>query len=134
VKRKVAGPGSGPAYSWPMTIRLKRVYDPASPTDGLRILVDRLWPRGMKKEDAALDRWERDVAPSNELRKEFGHHHSRWDEFKARYFAELEASPEPLERLAGEARKGTVTLLFAARDTEKNNAVALAEYLRKRVR
>ena len=117
-----------------MAIRLKRVYDPPSPSDGVRVLVDRLWPRGLKKEDAALDRWERDVAPSNELRKEFGHDHSRWDEFRARYFAELDANPEPVQRLVGEARKGTVTLLFAARDTEKNNAVALAEYLRKRVR
>ena len=115
-----------------MPIRLKRVYDPVSPADGVRVLVDRLWPRGLKKEDAALERWDRDVAPSNELRKEFGHDHSRWDEFKARYFAELEANPQLVERLAGEARKGAVTLLFAARDTERNNAVALAEYLRKR--
>ncbi|HEY7215693.1 MAG TPA: DUF488 family protein, partial [Thermoanaerobaculia bacterium] len=99
-----------------------------------RILVDRLWPRGLTKEAAALARWDRDVAPSNELRKEFGHDHSRWDEFKAKYFAELDANPELVNRLAGEARKGTVTLLFAARDTEKNNAVALREYLRKLAR
>ena len=112
-------------------IRLKRVYDPPSPSDGVRVLVDRLWPRGLKKEDAALDRWDRDIAPSNELRKEFGHDHSRWDEFKARYFAELDANPEPVKRLAREARKGTLTLLYAARDTEKNNAVALREYLQK---
>jgi uncharacterized protein YeaO (DUF488 family) len=117
-----------------MPVHVKRVYDPPSRSDGLRILVDRLWPRGLKKEDAALERWDRDVAPSNELRKEFGHDHSRWDEFRARYFAELDANPEPVERLAGEVRKGTVTLLFAARDTEKNNAVALAEYLRRRAR
>src|SRR5262245_25671652 len=115
-----------------MPIRLKRVYDPPSPSDGLRVLVDRLWPRGLKKEDAALDRWDRDVAPSNELRKEFGHDHSRWDEFRARYFAELDAHPEPVKQLAREAKKGTVTLLFAARDTEKNNAVALREYLGRR--
>jgi len=112
-------------------IRLKRVYDSPSPSDGVRVLVDRLWPRGMKKEDAALDRWDRDIAPSNELRKEFGHDHSRWDEFKARYFAELDANPEPVKRLGREARKGTLTLLYAARDTEKNNAVALREYLQK---
>lgn len=116
-----------------MPVRLKRVYDPPSPSDGLRILVDRLWPRGLTKEDASLDRWDRDIAPSNELRKEFGHDHSRWDEFKARYFAELDANPEPVKRLAGEAKKGKVTLLFAARDTERNNAVALREYLERQV-
>ena len=115
-----------------MPIQVKRVYDPPSVADGLRVLVDRLWPRGLTKEAAALARWDRDVAPSNELRKEFGHDHSRWDEFKAKYFAELEANPEPVERLASEARKGKVTLLFAARDVERNNAVALREYLRKR--
>jgi uncharacterized protein YeaO (DUF488 family) len=114
-----------------MTIRLKRIYDPPSPDDGLRILVDRLWPRGLKKEAAALDRWDRDIAPSDSLRKEFGHDHSRWDEFMASYFAELDANPEPVKRLAAEARHGTVTLLFAARDTEKNNAVALRDYLRQ---
>lgn len=117
-----------------MPIRVKRVYDPPSAADGLRILVDRLWPRGLTKEAAALERWDRDVAPSNELRKEFGHDHSRWEEFRARYFAELDANTEPVERLAGEARKGTVTLLFAARDTERNNAVALREYLQKLAR
>jgi len=115
-----------------MPIRLKRVYDPPAPADGLRILVDRLWPRGLKKEDAALERWDREIAPSNELRKEFGHDHARWEEFKARYFAELDANPEAVKRIIGEARKGTVTLLFAARDTEKNNAVALREYLQPR--
>ena len=114
-----------------MPIRLKRVYDPPSPADGVRVLADRLWPRGLKKEDVALDRWDRDIALSNELRKEFGHDHSRWDEFKARYFAELDANPEPVKQLVREARKGTVTLLFAARDTETNNAVALREYLQK---
>jgi uncharacterized protein YeaO (DUF488 family) len=112
-----------------MAIHLKRVYDPPSAKDGVRILVDRLWPRGLKKEDAALDRWDRDVAPSDALRKEFAHDHSRWEEFKARYFAELDANPEPVKRIAAEARKGTLTLLFAARDTERNNAVALREYL-----
>lgn len=112
-----------------MPVHLKRVYDPPSPEDGLRILVDLLWPRGLKKEAAALDRWDRDIAPSDALRKEFAHDHSRWEEFKARYFAELDSNPEPVKRIAAEARKGTVTLLFAARDTERNNAVALREYL-----
>jgi uncharacterized protein YeaO (DUF488 family) len=112
-----------------MAIHLKRVYDPPTAEDGVRILVDRLWPRGLKKEDAALDRWDRDAAPSDALRKEFAHDHSRWEEFKARYFAELDANAEPVKRIAAEARKGTVTLLFAARDTERNNAVALREYL-----
>lgn len=112
-----------------MAIRLKRIYDPPAPADGLRILVDRLWPRGLKKEEAALDRWDRELAPSDTLRREFAHDHSRWEEFKARYFAELDASPEPVKRIAGEARTSTVTLLFAARDGERNNAVALREYL-----
>ena len=114
-----------------MALRIKRVYDPPTSSDGLRILVDRLWPRGVKKEDAALDRWDREIAPSDVLRKEFAHDHSRWEEFRARYFAELDANPEPVKRIAAEARKGTVTLLFAARDTERNNAVALREYLHR---
>lgn len=117
-----------------MALRIKRIYESPSPSDGLRILVDRLWPRGLKKEDAALDRWDREIAPSDALRKEFGHDHSRWDEFKALYFAELDANPEPVQRITAEAKKGTVTLLFAARDTERNNAVALREYLQKLAR
>lgn len=128
---------SNPAYSLfllLMPIHLRRVYDPPALADGRRILVDRLWPRGLKKEAATLDRWDRELAPSEALRREFGHDHSRWDEFRARYFAELDANPKPVRRLAAEARQGTVTLLFAARDVERNNAVALREYLEARTR
>ena len=114
-----------------MKIRLKRVYEAPEEADGLRILVDRLWPRGLRKEDAALHRWARELSPSDELRKELHHDPARWDEFKARYFEELDALPDAVRQLREEVGKGTVTLLYAAKDTERNNAVALAEYLEK---
>lgn len=116
-----------------MPIRTKRIYDEPSGDDGTRILVDRLWPRGVSKEDAALDAWEKGVAPSDELRKQFHGHPDRWDEFRDAYRDELEEredAGEILDRLREQARCGTVTLLYAARDEEKNNAVALAEILR----
>ena len=106
-------------------LRLKRAYEAAEPEDGLRILVDRLWPRGLKKEEARIDHWLKQVAPSAELRRWFGHDPARWDEFRRRYAAELRANPSALaglrERLRG---PGAATLLFAARDEERNNAVA----------
>ncbi len=111
-------------------IQVKRIYDPPSPADGRRILVERLWPRGMKKEAAHLDDWMRDVAPSGELRKWFGHDPARWGQFKQRYFRDLERRRDAVDRLRAEAR-GRTTFLFAARDTEHNNAVALKEYLEK---
>ena len=98
-------------------IQVKRAYDPAARGDGTRFLVDRLWPRS--------------VAPSNELRKWFGHDPARWDEFQRRYFAELDAEPEAWQPILKVARRGNVTLLYGARDTEHNNAVALKEYLEK---
>lgn len=114
-------------------ISVKRVYEPAAASDGTRVLVDRLWPRGLRKEDARLDEWLRDIAPSPELRKWYAHDAARWEEFQARYRAEL-ATPERLahlERLAAIARTGTLTLLYAAREERHNSAVVLAQMLEK---
>jgi uncharacterized protein YeaO (DUF488 family) len=113
-----------------MGVRIKRIYEPAAKSDGYRVLVDRLWPRGIKREQAAIDEWAREVAPSQELRHWFGHDPQRYDEFRRRYAQELEAHEQELEQLRKQARKGTLTLLFGARDTEHNNAAALAELLR----
>lgn len=110
-------------------IRLKRAYEQASAEDGLRYLVDRLWPRGLKKAELSLDGWLKDVAPSDELRRWFGHDAARWEEFQDRYSAELDAKPDAWEPILDAARRGTVTLLFAAKDNERNNAVALKRYL-----
>ncbi len=110
-------------------IRIKRIYDPASPGDGRRILIDRLWPRGLKKEEARFDEWLKDLAPSDELRKWFSHDPAKWSEFQKRYRSELRGKAELLESLRTEARKGTVTLLYSARDEEHNNAVVLKELL-----
>lgn len=112
-------------------LRLKRVYEEAEEGDGFRILVDRLWPRGVSKEDAALDLWLKEVAPSDPLRRWFSHDPSRWEEFKESYFRELEGKEEELNRIRSLLGEGDVTLLFASKDKERNNAVALAEYLRK---
>lgn len=113
-------------------LRVKRVYDPPGPEDGARYLVDRLWPRGVAREALALAGWLPDVAPSPELRRWFGHDPERWDEFRQRYFAELDARSEAWRPLAEALARGTITLLHAARDRERNNAVALAEYLARR--
>jgi uncharacterized protein YeaO (DUF488 family) len=114
-------------------IRVKRVYDSPEREDGARFLVDKLWPRGLRKEALHLDGWLKDVAPSNTLRKWFGHEPAKWPEFRRRYKAELEEQPQSWQPLAAAARKGRVTLLFGARDTEHNNAVALKSFLEKRV-
>ena len=111
------------------SIKVKRVYDDPSAEDGIRILVDRLWPRGLKKEAAKLDDWLKEIAPSDELRKWFGHDPDRWEEFKARYFHELERQNEAINKIREKASSSTITLLFAARDETHNNAVALREYL-----
>lgn len=113
-------------------LAVKRAYEAAAPADGARVLVDRMWPRGVKKEDLRLEEWMRDLAPSAALRKWFGHEPGRWDEFRRRYFAELDARPEAWRKLLEMARKGKVTLLFGARETEYNNAQALKEYLEAR--
>ena len=110
-------------------VRLKRAYLPAGPEDGVRVLVDRLWPRGVSKARAALAFWNKDVAPSTELRQWFGHDPARWAEFRKRYRAELKARPEAVEALHALARQGPVTLVFAARDEAHNEAVVLRDVL-----
>jgi uncharacterized protein YeaO (DUF488 family) len=106
-------------------VRLKRAYEPAEAADGPRILVDRLWPRGVSKEDARIDDWVRDIAPSTGLRTWFGHDPARWAEFRRRYLAEIKSNPESLARLRGLARKGAITRVYSARDTAHNDAVVL---------
>jgi uncharacterized protein YeaO (DUF488 family) len=110
-------------------VRLKRAYEPAAPSDGVRILVDRLWPRGVSKAKAAIDHWLRELAPSHELRRWFGHDVDRWDEFRRRYRAELEQHSEALEQLRQLAREGRITLVFGARDETHNDAVVLRDIL-----
>lgn len=117
-----------------MTIQLKRAYDAPEKEDGYRVLVDRIWPRGISKEVARLDEWMKKVAPSSELRRWFGHDPDKWPEFKARYFRELEAKAEEVEALAEKARSQNLTLVFGAKDEEHNNAVALKEYLEHKSR
>lgn len=112
-------------------IRLKRAYDPPSKTDGERILVERLWPRGVSKERAALDLWLKDVAPSPALRKWFGHDPARWERFEQRYWKELDGRPEEVGLLRRKAKRGRVTLVYAAHDEEHNGALALKEYLER---
>lgn len=112
------------------TVRLKRVYEPPSEQDGFRILVERLWPRGVSKERAALDLWLKDAAPSPELRTWFDHDPSRWDQFRERYWAELRSKEEVIALLRQYIQeKGTVTFVYAARDEKHNSAVALKEFL-----
>ncbi|HEX7072882.1 MAG TPA: DUF488 domain-containing protein [Hyphomicrobiaceae bacterium] len=110
-------------------VRLKRAYEPASSSDGMRVLVDRLWPRGVKKADAKIDEWMKDIAPSSELRKWFGHDPARWPEFRKRYAAEIKEHPEQLQRLRALAREGALTLVFSASDEEHNNAVVLRDMI-----
>ena len=113
----------------PVKIKVKRIYEPYSPDDGFRVLIDRLWPRGLSKEAAHIDFWLRDVAPSTPLRKWFNHEASRWKEFTRRYAAELGQQPEAVEKLRNMASKGKLTLLFSASNHQWNNAVALQNYL-----
>lgn len=115
-------------------IRLRRVYDPPVPEDGHRVLVDRLWPRGVTKEAARVDDWRREVAPSAELRRWFGHDPARWLEFRRRYRGELTANPEALAGLLDAARDGVLTLVYGARDERHNQAVVLREVLEERLR
>lgn len=114
-------------------ICLKRVYDPAELEDGRRFLVERLWPRGMKKDRLLMDAWVRDVAPSDVLRRWFAHDPKKWEEFQRRYFAELDRKPEAWQPLLEAARQGTITLLYSARDSKHNNAVVLRAYLEKKL-
>jgi uncharacterized protein YeaO (DUF488 family) len=112
-----------------VSIRLKRVYDKPAKSDGRRVLVDRIWPRGLTKREARVDEWLKEIAPSAKLRKWFGHDPARWKEFKKRYAAELDDQRDQIEHLARAANQRTVTLLFGAKDTEHNNAVALKDYI-----
>lgn len=119
---------------WLEMIKIKRAYDKVSPEDGDRILVDRLWPRGIKKDEAKIDEWIKDIAPSNELREWFAHDPSKWHEFKKRYREELKGQSNLIEILINRAKKENITLIFSARDTEHNNAVVLSELISKRQR
>ena len=110
-------------------IEIKRVYSPVEKQDGTRILIDRVWPRGVSKKQLRADLWLKDAAPSSGLRKWFGHDRSKWGQFQMRYFAELDEKPELIRQLLDLAGKKRITLLFAARDTECNQAVALKKYL-----
>ncbi len=116
-----------------MSIRLKRVYEPAAEVDGFRVLIDHLWPRGVKKEAASIDEWLKVVAPSTNLRKWFGHDPEKWDEFKRRYFLELDENREAVAKLAKKAKEETVTLVFSSKEVRFNNAVALKKYLEQRM-
>ena len=113
-------------------IQVKRAYEPAAKSDGKRFLVDRLWPRGVAKDALRAQAWLKDVAPSDALRRWFNHDPARWEEFRRRYFAELDARPGAWQPILEAARRGNVTLLYSAREVEHNNAVALKEYLEKR--
>lgn len=112
-----------------MNVQLKRVYETPEAHDGFRVLVDRIWPRGLSKQKAALDLWLKDIAPSTQLRKWFAHDPAKWDGFKERYFKELDAMPGTVDEMRTLLRKPGVTLLYAAHDEERNQAVALLEYL-----
>ena len=112
-------------------VRVKRAYEPAAASDGYRVLIDRLWPRGVSRDRAALDEWLRELAPSVALRRWFGHDPSRFEEFRRRYIAELRHARPRLTELRRRAIEGTVTLVYSARDTEHNDAVVLAEVLRR---
>jgi uncharacterized protein YeaO (DUF488 family) len=113
-------------------IKLKRAYDAYSRNDGKRVLVDRLWPRGLRKDEAMIDLWMKDIAPSSELRKWFSHEPSKWQEFRQRYRQELKDKEGLVEGLREESNKGTVTLLFSAKDREHNNAVVLKEMIEQK--
>ncbi len=110
-------------------VRLKRAYEPPSGSDGARVLIDRLWPRGVKKADAKIDEWMKDIAPSTELRKWFGHDPARWAEFQNRYEAEVRQHPEQLDRLRLLAQEGPLTLVFSAHDEAHNDAVVLRKMI-----
>ncbi len=116
----------------PTEILLKRIYEPPAASDGQRVLVDRLWPRGLSRDKARLDLWLKDIAPSNELRQWFHHEVRHWPEFQKRYRAELEANPAPVTELEALLQKGRVTLLYGAHDEEHNQARVLLEYLKAR--
>ncbi len=116
-----------------MTIRVKRVYAPRATQDGRRVLVDRLWPRGLSKADAKIDYWPKNLAPSTELRKWYGHDEVKWKQFKRRYFAELKGKPGDVQSLLDYVRGSKVTFLFGSKEERLNNAVALKEYVESKL-
>jgi len=115
-----------------MAIQLKRAYEKPHRSDGFRVLIDRVWPRGVRKEDLKLDEWLRSLAPSTELRQWFGHDPEKWEQFRKRYFRELAAHPEEIQRLRAKMREGPLTIVFGSREERFNNAAALKEYLEAR--
>ena len=114
-----------------MKVLIKRVYETPNGSDGKRVLVDRLWPRGLTKEKAKIDLWLKDIAPSNELRKWFGHDPLKWEEFKRRYTKEIKNNQKDFEELESVVKKGKVTILYSAKDEDHNNAVVVKELLEK---
>ncbi len=114
-------------------IQIKRIYEPPDTNDGQRILVDRLWPRGKSKEAAQIAFWSKEIAPSNALRKWYDHDHAKWHEFRQRYFAELDATPDAVEELLARLDSATVTFLFSSREEDLNNAAALKEYVERKL-
>lgn len=113
-----------------MSVHIKRAYEDPAPEDGYRVLIDRLWPRGVAKDEAKIDEWMKALAPSTELRRWFAHDPARWDGFRTRYFRELDAHPDEVAELRNLVKKRHVTLVYAAKDEAHNNAVALTEYLK----
>lgn len=114
-----------------MRCKIRRIYDPVDPDDGFRVLVDRIWPRGLKKADAAIDLWLKEIAPSTELRKWFNHDPDKWKTFRSRYISELKQKNNLVDRMLAEAGNRQITLLFSARDTEHNQAAVIKEYIEK---
>jgi len=114
-------------------IKLKRVYEEEASRDGARYLIERLWPRGLSKDSLEIDGWLKEAGPSTELRKWFSHDPEKWPEFRRKYFAELDRAPEVLAPIREAARRGAVTLLYSSHDTEHNNAVALKEYVERKL-
>ena len=116
-------------------IKIERIYsNPRTNDSSFRILVDRLWPRGLSKDKVKVDLWQKDIAPSNSLRKWFSHDAKKWDEFKARYFKELEKNSESINSILDKVKEGSVTLLYGTKEEKFNNAIALKEYLEERIK
>ncbi len=114
-----------------LMIKIKRIYDPPQKDDGTRILVDHLWPRGIRKEEAKIDYWAKNIAPSSELRKWFNHDPEKWQEFKRKYFIELSKEPQEIEKIKQNLKSGDIALIYSAKDELNNNAVVLKEYLER---
>jgi uncharacterized protein YeaO (DUF488 family) len=117
-----------------LVIKVERIYNNPKGNNTFRILVDRLWPRGLSKEEVKVDLWQKGIAPSNSLRKWFSHDERKWDEFKARYFEELEENSESVNTIIGKMKRGSITLLYGAKEEKFNNAIALKEYLEEKIK